>query len=129
MIGGAGMQSRMRTFATAAGAILAFGSMAVACAPAHAVSSSDSLAKRVAQLESRQEKLVDELASLRRSVGGLTCTDASSLLPGEPLGIDALPSLGTVSRWVLIEYSNCRGTRDGGGRQTVHADPHPLRHP
>lgn len=105
MIGGNRVGPRIGAFSATAAAILAFGSMAVACAPTHVVSSSDSLAKRVAQLESRQEKLVDELASLRRRVGGLTRTDAP-LATGTLFGIDALPSLGTASRWVLIEYSD-----------------------
>src|SRR5690606_8345936 len=98
MIGGNRVGPRIGAFSATAAAILAFGSMAVACAPTHVVSSSDSLAKRVAQLESRQEKLVDELASLRRRVGGLTRTDAP-LATGTLFGIDALPSLGTASRW------------------------------
>lgn len=96
----------MRVISLARAVILLLGATIVACTRANAAPEKGSIEERLAKLESRQEKLVTELAALRARVGGATRSELSLPLPEAPIAIADLPSLGTARRWTLIEYSD-----------------------
>lgn len=86
--------------------IFLLGVATVACSRADAAPERGSVEDRLTKLESRQEKLVAELASLRARVGGPTRAEPVLPLPESPIAIAGLPSLGASNRWVLIEFSD-----------------------
>lgn len=87
-------------------ALVLSGAAVVACSQAGATPEKGSLEERLAKVESRQEKLVAELASLRARVGSATRAELAAPLPEAPIAISDLPSVGESTRWAMIEYSD-----------------------